>query len=207
MNLDDILTMPDSQRHKIRFRKRRKRYHCEKRPKLTRDQLLAYLRTNNFHTSYQLMRGRKPGEPKEYEYRREFGTWKNAKLNAFGIPPAPTDPEYIYKTVIEFDLWTEKAYRAARKRRPDIIPSISAVFKRWGKFKTLKEFARRFSIKVLIESYWELKRKLGRHPELDECRAHGIHLEKAVEFFEGKRKLEKFVDALEVKNEEKGRSS
>lgn len=198
MNLDDILTMPDSQRLKVHFRKRRKRYHCEKRPKFTRDQLLAYLRTNNFRSSHQLMRGRKPGEPKEYEYRREFGTWKNAKLNAFGIPPVPTDPVYIYKTVIEFNLWTGKAYLAARKKRPDIIPSIYFIYKHWGRFKRLTEFARRFSIRVLIESYWKLKRKLGRHPEMDECKAHGIHLEKAIEFFDGKRKMEKFVDALEA---------
>ena len=207
MNLDDILTMPDSQRQKIRFRKRRKKYHCEKRPKFTREELLAYLRKNNFRSPLQIMKGRKPGEPKTYEYLREFGTWKNAKLNAFGVPPAPTDPVYIYKTVIEFNLWTQKAYLAARKKRPDIIPSIRIVYNRWGKFSTLKKFAQRFSIRVLIESYWELKRKLGRHPESDECRAHGIHLEKAIEFFDGKRKLEKFVDALESQNEEKGRSS
>lgn len=206
--IDDILSMSDYQRRKLRLKKgRRKKYHCEKRPDFTREELLAYLRKNDFHSPQQLEKGRKQGEPKVYEYLREFGSWREAKMSAFGIPSPPVDPAYIYKSVIEFNLWTEKAYLAARKKRPDIIPPIHVVRKRWGYFRTLKEFARRFCIKMVVEDYWKLKRKLGRHPDLAECRAEGIHLDKVVEFFDGKKALEKFVDSLEAQNEEKRGSS
>jgi hypothetical protein len=200
MKPEDILWVKPKQRRRVRppFR-RRKRYNTEpKRRVFSREELIEYLRANNFRSVQQLIRGRKPGEPREYDYRREFDKWQNAKTEAFGMELSAVedlgfDDESIISSVIECNLWTIDAYLAKRKQMPDIFPSMRQVLKRWGKYSVLKGVARQRSLKGTMDAYRKLWNRLGRTPSMGDVRSAGIELGKAISHFKSKKELDEFM--------------
>lgn len=203
LSLSDIFALPDRKRRRFRFiPHKRGRYRKEDRPKRTPDELVAWLRENNVRTIRQVEKVRKPGDPTMSDFRLAFPKWKDALDQAFGFQmPAPNtrDPEYMAKVVIQFNLWRVEDYLAARQKRPDIIPSYKAMKKVWGGFKGLKLLCKRYSMVAIFNEYLKLRRKLGRLPTMVECHENNVGLEKAIEFFGSRAKLDRFLDSMEKK--------
>jgi hypothetical protein len=143
------------------------------------------------------MRDRQPLDPVIYDYRKAFGSWASAVEAAFGRsiigenPPA--DPAYLVKVVREFGLWTYGRYTCARKRRPDIVPSLRQIRRIFGTFGNLKHFAERESLKRTIQKYLELRLKLGAWPSARQCDEAGVDISKAVRHFGGKADFHAFL--------------
>jgi hypothetical protein len=188
------------ERRRVRVGRRRvRRWHREKRRRLSRDDLLDYLRRNNFGSRRKMERGRKPGDPKIWDFLREFGKWSSAKTEAFGKEPFPAgfSARYLVKVVCENNLWTARLYREERRVRPDIVPSFYYVekeFKWWG---NLKYAARQYDSRLILDEYFRLKRKIGRAPTFKECRENDIAVNRLVDLFGGRRRFNEVISSLE----------
>ena len=199
--LDDIIKMPAEKRRRLNLgRKKRTNKRCPRRRR-SRDELIAYLRQNDIRSTRQLDARRQEGDPTVYDYRKEFGKWSQAVLVTFG-PPLPSigrfDAKYMADAVIEFGLWTQLSYRAVRKLRPDIIPSINFVYSEWGKWSNLTAYAKEVSMKAVLNSYLSFWRRLGRTPTVAECDEEGIKLETPIKHFGSKRKMDRLLSDLEI---------
>jgi hypothetical protein len=202
ITLSDIRDLPDAKRRKLHLiYKPRGKYRKEIRPKRSREELLAWLKDHDVRTRIQLEKKRVDGDPTLSDYLLEFKKWSIAVGLAFGCRDVELnfkDPEYVAKVVIEFKLWTLIAYEEARKKRPDIIPSVYYVMKKFGGYKNLVVFCKRFSLVEVFNSYMTLRRRLGRVPTLKECTQSNIHLDEAIRFYGSKRKLDNFIASLET---------
>jgi hypothetical protein len=196
--LDEILRMPAKQRRQIQLcrPKRRKRYI---HGKFTPEELIVYLKEKGFHSVRQLQKNSAPGEPRFCDYREAFGQWSVACEKAFGKQPS-IEPEdiasYLIKCVVQFDLWTKEAWQRAHEFQPDIVPSERRVRTNYGKWSNLFVCARRYSLKLTMDEYLKLRRKLGRTPTDQECRDEGIDMQRARELFCGKAEFDKFMEDL-----------
>lgn len=170
----------------------------EKRRKLSRDELLDYLRRNDFRSSRKLTAGRKPGDPTVADYRREFGQWSVACEKAFGAKPFSHEitHEYLVKVVVQFGLWTREKYEAAHKERPEIVPTYVSVIREFGEWSTLIHFAERYDARHMMEMYMRLSRKIGRNPTVGECREQGIDKRKLEKLFGGKEYFRQNVEMM-----------
>ena len=176
--------------------KRRGPYKKIERPQRSRDELLLFLRKNNIKGRKHLDKFRQDGGPSAYDYWKEFGSWSKAISTAWG-DFVDIDRHYIVRTVVEFNLWTFKAYCRMRKLNPDVIPSIYVMRKEFGSWSVLKSIAQAFSVKETLRTYMELRRKLRRRPTNEDCQRARIDLTKVIEIYGDKRKFDRFVDSLE----------
>ena len=188
-----------SKQQRKRLGRRHKKHIFDRRPKLSRQELIDYLREKNFRSKRQLETGREKSEPRTYDYQQEFGSWFTAVLEAFpesasrkpDLPTGiPITDEYLSEAVVTFNLWTRRRYQEARNLRPDIIPSMYYVCNRWGTFSVLIRIARATSLEPCMNAYLALMRRLGHTPSSEECRRHGVMLDAVVEHFGGKRQLD-----------------
>jgi hypothetical protein len=183
-------------------RSSRGKYNKDGRSKMSEDELLSYLRTNNFHSRLQLRRGRKPGEPTDNDCVKCFGSWSNTITRAFGnesfLLYDPNDKNYYIKCVIEFDLWDSNRYRDIRKKNKDIIPAFHTMERVWKRFINLRNAAQDINVRRINQQYLKLRRRLGRKATPDECKEAGIVLTTAVKFFGGRWKYEDYIDDLEA---------
>jgi len=203
LTAQDIFDLPDRQRRRFRFiPQRRGKYRKVDRPERSPDELAAYLRDNNIHSTRQLEHCRREGGPTLSDYRLAFAKWSDAIALAFGRTEqvvASNDPEYMAKLLVQFNITTTTRYLEVRRLRPDIVPSYREVRRKWGGFKGLKFLLRRYSAKAIFDAYLSLRRRLGCYPTLGECREHGIYFDKLIELFGSKKKLDAFLDGLEKK--------
>lgn len=176
-------------------RRRRGRYARKARPVFSKEKLVEYLRQKGFKTRDQLRAGRGEGNPTDDDYRKAYGSWGDAVKEIW--PKETLTKEYVAKALIEFKLWSKSAYETARKRRPDVLPSMRFIRREFGSWSVLKEIARAMSLRETLAAYMELKLRLGRRPSMDDCRMAGIIVEKAMKAYGGKRGLDRFVEALE----------
>lgn len=201
--------MSDEQRRRLRIGEKPRQYVVEARRHFTREQLLEYLIKNKFTSRLKLIKGRKVGEPKAYDYCKEFGNWENARATAFGIKPMDFgfNSEFLTKSVVEFNLWTANAYRKKRKLFPDVLPPLYKVLKKWHTYKMMVASARQLSLKATLEAYRKLQRRLGRIPTTEEARLDGIPLDDAIAYYDGKYKLDMVMSIWKDENEGEARSS
>jgi hypothetical protein len=200
LSVGDTFNLPDHKRRKFRLiYKPRGKYHKVRRPRRTRDELVRFLRERNIKASRQVDLVRVEGDPTLSDFRLAFPRWRDAVELAFGrqenVGP-PTDPEYVGKIVTQFGLWHRKDYLAARKLRPDVIPSYQVIRRKFGGYRRLVLLAKRCSTVVILNEYLVLKRRLGRVPTLKECYQANIRFDKAMEFFGSKRKIDAFLDTI-----------
>jgi hypothetical protein len=193
-----------------RKRKRlgRKPISREKRPELTKDELVNFLLKNKIKSANKLRKIRKAGDPKVYDYVLAFDSWKNARQAAYGTmsdwisKPISSDEELI-RLVLENNIRTSTQYKQKQKERPDIYPSIKKIFVRWGRWSAFKHHVQSYSIKRTIEEYMKLSRRLRRIPTSVDCRQENLVLDKAIATLgEGKKHLlDKFVFHQLMENE------
>lgn len=181
-----------------RLKSRPSRGPYMQRPERTRDELLQYLRDEDIRSRRELEAVRAANDPTPYDYVKEFESWANALEEAHGkkrpeIFATPESPEYLIRTVIELELWTQNEYRILRRQRPDIVPSNAAVIRVFGCFSNLFEAARAKSLKETMYSYALLWSRLGKTPTVEDCRRHGIDLTIACRVHGGKRAFDRFL--------------
>jgi hypothetical protein len=203
LSLRDMFSLPDRKRRKISLTyKPRGKYRKEIRPKYSQDELVEFLRERNIRSIRQVEKFRKPGEPTASDFRRAFKHWKDALCMAYGWNEpldVVRDPEYMAKVVVQLGITTVKGYIEAHRKRPDIIPAYRDLRRVWGGFKRLKLIVRRYSLALLLNDYMVLRRRLGRHPTLEDCEKASVNLEKGIEFFGDKKRLDDFLDSMEKK--------
>jgi hypothetical protein len=200
--IDELFRLSRQERRRLRVgRSRPKKYReREKRKDMSRDELLDYLRGNEFRTWRKLEAGREPGEPTIGDYRKAFGSWLEARDAAFGPSEAfhsKITAEYLVKVVAEYGLWTMRHYRAGRKIRPDIVPSYWYVEKEFKHWSTLRYYAERYDARRMLTLYMRLRRRLGHDPTADECRDREVDLPRLINIFGGLRYLRENVEIME----------
>jgi len=206
LNFQDILDLPDGERVKWLSQKRSKKKKTRTvalRVDRTREELLEYLRKKKFTTIPELESGRDSDDPDLWDYKKEFGTWGGAKNHAYGdgIDLQPdVSAEYMAKTVVEFGLWSYRKFCEARRNNPKVVPSTYLVFKKFGSWDNLKYLARRYSLKVTLEEYCKLARRLGRKPRWVDCRQAGLEIYDAAKFFGGKGVMDEYLTQMEILN-------
>jgi len=196
-NPDDILAASRHVRKRLRLDKKPKRYAKEQRGPFDRETLLSHLREARTKSWRKYKAARNHGDPTVYDYRKEFsGSWRLACEAAFGKDPievSKLDHKYIYDTILQFNIWTYAEYKRKRVMFPDILPSKHRLIAEWGHWNTLKECAKRHSVKLLVDDYIKLWRRLARKPTLADCREVGLVIDKAIEFYKTKKALDEMV--------------
>jgi len=191
---------PSANVRRLRLGRKRKRWH--RRPKRSRDELVAFLRQKKIRSSRHLEEVRTADDPNVYDYRREFGAWSLAMEQVDG-PKVPTrvDPANKFEMasmVITFKLWRQADYMAFRKKQPDIAPPWWKVRKHWGRYSNLTRFAQSRSFKEGMLAFMQLRYRLGHWPTLKDCETNGIAVDAFLGHFGSKQKALTFlIDLVE----------
>jgi len=165
--------------------------------KLSRDDLLKYLRDRGIRHKGDLEKKRKEDEPNRYDFLKEFGKWSDAVLMAFG-PPLPTgmDRAYILNCVNHLNAWDVERFRELRRKMPYAVPSWRVVIRIFGSYSNLFREAREQTVQVMLFEYQKLIRRIGRIPTVSEVREASLNLDKLIAFYKGKKELDSFVAGL-----------
>ncbi len=199
---NQILGLPEDFSDLLRFRRKYRPRPRKIRPRRTGGELLEYLRKTGIRSSRRLMALRKDGDPIVWDYRREFGSWSKAVEQAFGRElQADFDPRYLLKTVIEFNLWSQRAYQRARNKAPHIFPSVKFIIKMWRTWANFMKCAQATSLDAALDKYRKLERRLGHRPTMRECRVRGVLIEEALRRFGGKHTLDELLSGAERQRE------
>ena len=196
--LDEIMRMPPRIRRRMCLSRRKPRRRFIRR-KFSPEELVDYLKQKDIHSVGQLEAISAEGEPRFNDYRKAFGKWSLACRKAFGVPIScePQDiAYYLIKCACEFELWTKRAWIAAHKRQPNIIPSDMRIRTNFGKWSNLKVLAGRYSFRRTMQEYLKLTRMLGRCPTEAECKNAQIDLCRAKELFDGKMGFDEYISGL-----------
>ena len=198
MKFDDIIKLPPKIRRRLRLWGPKRKYRKEKRRSYSSDELSDYLRRHDIRSSRLLMARRKRGDPTVDDFRKAFGSWRNAVEAAFGKAPFQPDIDemYVVKAAVMYDIRTYRDYLKMRKAHPDVLPSVQFVRSRFSSVREFLAFVRWVSLKQTVDGYMSLWRKLGRRPLVDDCTTAGLHLELPMKFFQGKASFDDFVEGL-----------
>lgn len=200
--VDKLLSLPaDELKKRKKNRELRGSYRSHKRPVRTKQQLEEYLRKKGFKTRAQLRAGRDNEDPTDADYVKAYGSWTKAVDEIWN--ESACDRNLVVRLIIEFNLWSRRDYMSAYKERPDVLPSFYAVEKEFGSWVIAKEIAGAKSLKKILQSYIQLKNRLGKVPTNEDCRLAGITIDNAVKFYGGKRALDEFVKDLEEINDKR----
>lgn len=181
MDINKLIESLPTDRKSRSWRPRRRGAYM-RRPVRPPDDLLAYLVKNRIRTTGDLRKYRQPTDPTLYDYVKQWGSWKEAQIAAYGAPllfTAPTRPsaDYLLRCVLSFNLWTRDAYCRARRENPEVIPSVYWCKRLFGgRFDNLKWAAEKVSVTRCWEKYLSLSRRLGRQPTADDCRQYGLDM-------------------------------
>lgn len=189
----------------------RGKYNIEKRPRLSDQELLEYLRVNGFRSRLKLRRGRKPGEPTDNDYKKRFGSWGEAVRRAFFNDTFSlndqSEKSYHIRCVYEYGLWNARLWCEARKKNEDIIPSINVIKRKWGKFSRLIREAKDGHVRKIVETYSKLKRHLKRRPTDEDLTDARLDITKAVKFMGGKRYFDEYVERWDKASRKVGQNT
>jgi hypothetical protein len=199
--IDQIMTALPADRPKIRLRPKL-RGNYKRRPRMSRDELITYLKENGMRSVGQLLKSRGKDDPIPWDYRREFGSWSKAIEVAWGTPPhdpfavkRPTHA-YLVKCCNDLNIWRRDDWLAARRRDPAIVPSIWWVRRLWGRFDNLRWQAEKENFKFMMEGYVRLQMIHGRAPTNDELRRAGIPMEAMRKVFDDKHDMDRVLKTL-----------
>jgi hypothetical protein len=195
--VEKLLRMDKSQRRTKKHFVRRRRSH-QKRKSFTRKELIDFLRDKGIRSAYKLKKLRCPCDPEVYDYVKEFGSWTNVKICVWGdltsVVAAPLDdPSYHIRVVREYGLYTAEAYRAARKRNPELIPSFKKIITQWGLFSNLREATLRSTVKGNLVVFLRLWEKLGKIPTVKDCKLEFVDLDEIASMFGSMSGLKSFL--------------
>lgn len=196
--LDELRKMPPEQRRQLDLFKKRGKYNVTDKKYLNRERILEWAKERGVSSQPQVRKLRQAGEPTVEVIEKVFGSWRNF-LSEIGIErkeeeKPPADFDYIANVIVQFGLFDAEKYRAARKKRPDVIPSMNQVLKQFGTWTNASAIAARISMQYRIDEYLKLKKRYGRWPTPTECRNAKINIEPLVNIHGSKRALDAFLD-------------
>jgi len=176
----------------------RRRHSHQKRKHFTRKELIDFLRDKDIHSAYKLKKVRCSCDPEVYDYIKEFGSWTDVKILVWGdltsVVSAPfDDPLYHIRVIREYGLYSAAAYRAARKRNPETIPSFKKILTHWGLFSNLREATLRSTVKGKLVVFLRLWEKLGKVPTVKDCKLEFIELDEIAAMFGSMSGLKSFL--------------
>lgn len=193
--LDSILNLPVKYRNRFRRSVSPPKKARETRV-FSREELLDYMRRNNIRSPQKLDSFRVDGDPIPNSYKKEFGSWREATVAAFGKPvvkPA-MDKVYMAKCAMSLGIETFDQYRQVRKNNPEILPSVCHIIKEFGSFSEFMVDVKACSFKDTLNAYLVLCRRLGKIPTLDDCARAGIKIDiLTYRVFDDKKELDSWV--------------
>jgi hypothetical protein len=221
--LDKILDMADNRRIRIlKDARTRRKQGADSWPRRLqgsvyrkdipeKEDVLNFIRANDVKSAADYKRKSSPSSPGYYHCLKLFGSWSEAKKCAYGESTrvagiVKCDAGYIISMVIQYELWSLKAYAEAHAKRPDIIPPTSVMVKHFGGFRNLLEAVLRMALKPFLERYVELYFKLDRVPTVDECNSNGLPLDMAIRHFGSKDVLDRDLFGMVADQPKKTRS-
>jgi hypothetical protein len=198
MRLKDFTNLPSHVRRNISLSVHKRKYVREKRKDYSSDELEDYLRRNNIHTIGQLDAFRKEGDPKVQDFRKAFdGKWSNAVRATFGRPiNAEPNLYYLLKCVWQRGLTTREKYLAARRKEPEVFPSMRGIKKEFKTFRDFQKCARAYDILRTTLECLKLRRRLGRNPTMPEYKQAGLIMEYAIESYDGIGKWNEYLENM-----------
>lgn len=152
-----------------------------KKPKYTREELIAYLKENKIKTAKQLSKVRKDMDPHFKDYVKHFGSWLEARTAAWGIirKREYTNEEFI-KVALEFRINSSQKWIKKRREFPEIIPPHYRILKIWKYWSCFFDTVAEFRDKENIDKYIVLARKLKKIPNFGESEKNDIFLDRVI---------------------------
>lgn len=153
------------------------------KPKYSRDELIGFLLKNQIKTEVDLKRKRKDLDPFIKDYKKEFGSWLEAKKAAWGLLDTSLidyTTEQLIKLAIENNVKRAKQFQELHKKFPDIFPSIKRIYKIWGIWRNFIDSVEKMCDSIQVNKYMDLGRKLLRVPSRKEAEDANIYLDKMI---------------------------
>tara|TARA_R110000824_G_scaffold24779_2_gene86824 strand:- start:5768 stop:6382 length:615 start_codon:yes stop_codon:yes gene_type:complete len=197
--MTDIIDYPKGEITRVRRQQKRRKYRARTRKKFNREELISFVLEKEITSIRKLMKQVDFCRPILQDFKDEFGSWKKAKEEIYGIKVEKVmrpdyDRRYLMKTIAYYDIWSRKKWRQAHKENPEVVPSEFHVVKHFDTFKNMFFVAERY-IKM-GECYWNLWIELGKKPKMTDCERHQIDISKLIQEHGSKELLDKFYSRL-----------
>lgn len=201
--IEKIKHLHPSDRKKVHLLKKKGRYNKVKKKFFDRDYLLEWAKSKGIKDKNDVMKKRQIGEPSVNTFEKVFGSWEDY-LSEIGIKEeknerikAPENMNYIINLIIELGIYTAEEYRQARKKRPDIVPTLHRLKQEFGSWNNAFVIASRVSLKRTVDDYVKLRKKLKKWPSITDCRKEKIDLKRIVKIHGTKKNLDSFLEKAE----------
>jgi hypothetical protein len=144
------------------------------------------------------MRIREDGDPTVPDYIKTFGSWNQAKVEAFGPPkpsfiPAPS-PDYLVSSALHMGVTSRRSYEKARREHPEVVHSVNQVLKFFGTWSAFMAAVEKRSAEIVIGKYMLLCRRLNRVPTAQEVKKWNIDLSVLRPAFPTKAHLDRLLN-------------
>ena len=177
-----FLSLPAKKRRKIKLTDKglpKRRY--KKKKVYTKEELMKYVQ-NNF--IYTLARFDKLGltndnAPSRHYVYKYFGSWTSLRKTLYGSKGLLVfnEPEKIVIACAEYEILRWRKYLKYRVSEPTLFPSWGVVCRQFGSWKNLRRMIMGRMEKSIISRYHSLALKLGKKPNLKECRNNGVEVD------------------------------
>ena len=206
LGLNDWLSksVPSRKRTRLARKGSRRGKKHPKRKEFTPDELIDYLRVNGFKTVSAIRAGRSSSDrdPTDWEYRKEFGSFKAAVKIAFPSEIFSFDPEneeevakLILSAVVQYQIKTVVQYEKMCAENPKIIPNMYLVRKIFIRWSNLMELRAMQDLAPIVERYKKLRKKKGRFPSIREAEAQKVYIRRAIDLISGgsKKRFDRWI--------------
>ena len=177
-----FLSLPQKKRRKIRLTKEgipTRRYKIKK--EYTKEELIKYVQDNFIYTLSKfdklgLTNNNAPSRHYVYKY---FGSWTNLRKTLYGSKGLLVfnEPERVVSACAEYEILRWRKYLKYRAKEPKLFPSWGVVCRQFGSWHNLRRMIMGRMEKSIISRYHSLALKLGKKPNLEECRKNGVEVD------------------------------
>lgn len=200
-DISEIISLPlfERQRYLLKNSKSKRKHNYAYRKDFTEEEIIDFLIEHEITTKRDLDSCDIDGAPNSYDCIKLFGSWSAVKSRIVQkefVPSDNKDPEYLIKSVIQFGLWTQESWIEARKKYPDVIPSIRTVRKEFVYYSELKKAAKSYSIKLVFDEYVSLWKAIGKKPLKKHLKEFNLDISVIVNSFGGKEFLDDRVEDI-----------
>jgi len=128
------------------------------------------------------------------DYYEVFGSWREAKRQAFGDPPSRVEPrvsrEAIIEMVVHLKIATRAEYLEKRKELPELVCSYHQVRKLFTSWEEVYLAAAERSAEIAFTRYVGLSYRLGRIPTHEDLKKWKVDISPLRRMFGSKKFLD-----------------